>query len=138
MLVLIALILSPPFGRMVERFAYSALFRAIAIFLILLIASMVAPPAPEVVRSVPPSPTAESKPDCIPAKGLLNGGMKLYLTDKCEKSFATLLGDEIKDGEKLIRIQFHTGEVELKNPEAVMKQAFVSRSDPKFPKERVD
>lgn len=80
-------------------------------------------PAPEKTES------KESK--CVTAGGVIWTDVKLYEKSDCAQSFATVLGgNNDRNGQRMVKIRFDSGEVEWKTRNAVMDQAYVKMDDP--------
>lgn len=81
-----------------------------------------------------PQPVTEKTetkgPKCESAGGRMWTGVRLHLDSDCSKPFATILGGGERDGEKMVKIRFDSGEIEWKTREAVRDQAFVMSNDP--------
>lgn len=84
---------------------------------------------------LPDTPTkpaiAKTETKCVTAGGVMWTGVKLYEKSDCAKSFATILGgNNDRNGQRMVKIRFDSGEVEWKTRNAVMDQAYVKMDDP--------
>jgi hypothetical protein len=77
-----------------------------------------------------PAP-AQKNEKCVSAIGMVWTGVRLHLDSDCAKPFATIVGgNENRNGQRMVRIRFDSGDMEWKTREAVIDQAYVKSDDP--------
>jgi hypothetical protein len=83
-------------------------------------------------KTTPTNQKTESKAsNCVTAGGVIWTDARLHLDSSCSKPFATVLGGtENRNGLRMVKIRFDTGEVEWKAREAVADQVYVKLDDP--------